>query len=539
RMTGVIAPGLATGAGHRSCSGGHATRGVLQQGDAMAPHIGVAAEGMRHVACCSRVTPWLPQNGVAAEGMRHVACCSRVTPWLPTSALQRRACDDGDEGACWQELLKVKPHQRYKDLLSAEGMKVLNPTHGGDAMTALSVENHRRKSLEGLQLVSGGESSRGREHTLQMMREFGLEVDRKLVEVPARILPAPILQLSDPESTAHPNTVQPIEASWGNQSQGSIADVALRRMRVLGVLVLTGEYGTPHVIQNIEGLLEDMGRRGLVRNDVQLWRRLVEVVPGGGRDSVDPELVVRCLRRLKDKGDAYGCKLDTVMCVMPGERGSSANIAARAAILHTCDIELGLLTLLVRKSGFCPSDKGKGKGKDKGKRKGNAKGAEGLFTDKMYTRNLQIKWNTKLGGSHTLWDRHAAERHLAMPQELLGQPTIVMGGDSTRPTTGAGIAAIAGIFAPSCPSLARPLSQLVSRPNCHLSPLSTGYECLLPSGAQAAHESTGTFELLEMNAASALLPLPCCLVLSQPLHTPSIPPSTPHPRSLLASISPN
>ncbi|KAK3277623.1 hypothetical protein CYMTET_14381 [Cymbomonas tetramitiformis] len=272
---------------------------------------------------------------------------------------------------------------------------------------------HKEKSLEGLRFI-------GTKH--EVMKEFGFSVSQRLMEVEARVLPAPWL-LSGGQ-------VQPRDAKWG---RGSLQEPSkCGRLRGVGVLVLT--ENVDHVMQNVFQLRDELARKCVC--DLQLNDRVVEIVPWDG--SRGPLAANKCSFQTREP-------LRVVICAMPGSRNDSKAADCRAAIVHTCDIELGVVTFLLRGEvgqGFCPGAKG-GKG---GKRAGGGKGGKGgkggdfgLFTNTAYLQNLAIKINCKLGGSHTTWSRD----NPPVPRELL-EPTLIMGGDCTRPSNGPGVSAVSG-----------------------------------------------------------------------------------------------
>ena len=104
------------------------------------------------------------------------------------------------------------------------------------------------------------------------------------------------------------------------------------------------------------------------------------------------------------------------MHLVPGSRGSADSMAA--PIDRTVDVELGVLSTLVRAENFCP-------------RRGGGYGTPGA----AFLTNLGIKINLKLGGVHSTWK----------PPPYLKRrmcSTVVMGGDSTRSPGRSAIAAV-------------------------------------------------------------------------------------------------
>mmetsp|Transcript_13091 Transcript_13091/g.27683 ORF Transcript_13091/g.27683 Transcript_13091/m.27683 type:complete len:398 (-) Transcript_13091:15-1208(-) len=132
---------------------------------------------------------------------------------------------------------------------------------------------------------------------------------------------------------------------------------------------------------------------------------------------------VRALRHAQRRQARQG-QFGFVMHLLPGSRGSSDIMAA--PIDRAMDVDLGVLSTLVRAENFCPN-----------KGRGYATPGNAFFI------NLGIKINLKLGGVHSTW---------ALPPHLQRSMvrTVVMGGDSTRSPGTSAVAAVTGSLDDTC-----------------------------------------------------------------------------------------
>ncbi|KAK3250876.1 hypothetical protein CYMTET_39771 [Cymbomonas tetramitiformis] len=203
------------------------------------------------------------------------------------------------------------------------------------------------------------------------------------------------------------------------------------------------------LMQNVRDIQKSLFERRIC--DLRIDPGMVEVVPWDqGNPAV--EAIPYALKELSKKALHYHKReMQLVICGLPGERGDSKYTDCKAAVLHTCDLQIGCpvinvscITKRLLPEGWWQSGGKVGANLAARWRQGGGKsfskmGDFGPHTEPAYIQNLLLKFNTRLGGAHTSWEPHQTPTL----KELL-DPTIIIGGDCTRPCTGPGVAAIAG-----------------------------------------------------------------------------------------------
>lgn len=278
-----------------------------------------------------------------------------------------------------------------------------------------------------------------RQETLQA---FGIEVEKKMLEVPARVLPRPVLQYGNGEC------VRPPRGEWRMDKLQYTRPFKLRSWAVLCLAPKDETRGLDTVLRELRDTMEQRGMQlpdnGALPNVTHEWM---------GHNGVREGVLQECMEDAAWRGaeEQFGETADLLLVVLPSKDHPLYPVVKRIG-----DMRMGLRTqcLVPERIGFGPRGLPSGRG--------------------SRISNLVLKINSRLGGTNVM----LAGRDLSWCPPLLGDGLMLLGADVSHhgygaPTPAAreareSIAAVVGTVDEACmryaavPVLQEPLVEIIA-----------------------------------------------------------------------------
>ncbi|TPX32741.1 hypothetical protein SmJEL517_g04217 [Synchytrium microbalum] len=285
------------------------------------------------------------------------------------------------------ELLKVKSGQRHTGLLKPEQL-------------AEMIKETAKSPMDRFQRIIKGETTIHNKEFNDFMLDWGLQVEKRLLQVQGRILPPPSL------TTAGGRVVQPRNGAWQSQGFFHPSTVQLKYWSIVTVDTQLRDFER-RAVENFRGVLSQMlNNKGLTVLNQQ---------PGiidGTRFGGDIQKMLLEAGKVAIN-NAPKQRPQLIICIL-----ARKNNPLYPDIKRVAETTLGVMTQCVALPNLT-----KDRGLD------------------MYVDNVTLKINAKLGGINTALDPARAE----LPDFVMRKPTMFMGADVTHPKPGSTVPSIAAV----------------------------------------------------------------------------------------------
>ncbi|TPX45632.1 hypothetical protein SeLEV6574_g03755 [Synchytrium endobioticum] len=283
------------------------------------------------------------------------------------------------------ELVRIKANQRHMGQLKPEQLA---------EMIKVTSTNPRDRFER---IVDGQKQLHSQEITT-FIRDWGVQIDSRLVQVPGRILEPPTLAIGG-------RTIQPREGGWMAQKFAIPAPVPLQAWSIVVIDRSTRDFERRAIERFRDMLIQQLTAKGM-----QVPNRNPPIVDAS-RSSADMRPLLLEAGKAAMNGGGKP-RPDLIICII-----SKKNHPKYPEIKRVAETDLGVITQCIALPNLM-----KDRGLDK------------------YTDNVTLKINAKLGGVNTYLDPRSD-----MPEFLVKQPSMFMGADVTHPPPGVGGPSIASV----------------------------------------------------------------------------------------------
>ncbi|TPX41949.1 hypothetical protein SeMB42_g02840 [Synchytrium endobioticum] len=288
------------------------------------------------------------------------------------------------------ELLLVKPGQRFINQVKPEQLaEMIKST------STTPADRFQR-------IIEGAKHLHGKEATADMLKNWEVNIDPRLVQVNGRVLNPPRLYTLDKRN--EPLDLPIRDGGWHCNSFCKPAPEELECWAILSVESLARDRDY-HAVEDFSKALVDV----LVKNGVSVKNRKPEIVDGSQRRRNFPEMIRDAEARALGSGGRGPAQLLVIVI-------DKKNSSYYGEIKHVCETQLGIMTACVALPNL-------------------QKDPRGLSA---YVQNVSLKINQKLGGSNV----YAGNFDWAQTV-----PTMMIGADVYHPPPGSSALSIAAVVA--------------------------------------------------------------------------------------------